>query len=417
MGQPTPLSEDLLEVGSYLVAAIVNWPEWCHRKVESFDLLEGRRGRRRISLDCSPRPLTWAEQGASFPSSLVPLTYMTKATLRDFDVRNEQGTPVPVLGTEANALLAASAIAFLISIEQGQAAARSHWDIICRVTSGSPDDAEAAAGELIMSVAPDYLTAALIRDLARNFLLIAVIPLDTRDKRQVLKYSYHWEAKALGASGWVGRLLAGLGFASFALELEMNALDSASSYHLECSAPRGLLCDQIQLPRDSSGIAPTDAQRTPVGHAHGRYGWDEAKDPADASVSFVIDPMGLPPRVAWSAAAVALIFAGLLLVPNAYTSLTDSVDAATALLLFVPALLIALGAKGTENDIASRLLRTLRTMAYTLSLLLYMAGVMLVFKAPEEVARAAWTASGVVSLLIYLAIVFGMARLKVSGKN
>lgn len=411
------LSPDLLEVGAHLVAAIVNWPDWCHRKVESFDLLQGRRGRRRVSIDCSPRSITWTEPGSSFPGALVPLTYMTKATLRDFDVRDDQGAPVPILGSEANGLLAASAIAFLLSIQHGEAEAAERWSDICRVTFGTGDEAEAAAGELIMAVNPDVVTAALIRDLARNFLLVAVIPPASGDKRQILKYSYHWETKDPGSSGWTDGLWAGLGFTSFAVELEMNALDSARSYHLECSAPSGLLCDRVELPLDSSGSRPIDAQRTPVGHAHGRYGWEEAKNPTDASVSFVIDPSGLPLRVIWSAVAVTLIFASLLLVPNAYSALTLSVDAATALLLFVPALLIALGAKGPENDIVSRLLRTLRSMAYALSLLLYVAGAVLVVKAPEALVKTVWIGSAGFGLLIFLTVVSGVARLNVSGKK
>jgi len=48
------LTEELLILGDYLCVAILQWQSWIHRKVESVELLPGSRGRRRISIDCTP---------------------------------------------------------------------------------------------------------------------------------------------------------------------------------------------------------------------------------------------------------------------------------------------------------------------------------------------------------------------------
>jgi hypothetical protein len=401
-----PLTLELLESGKSLSKAILERRLWCHRKVESFDLLPGRRGRRRVSLDCSPREILWIEEGSALKSSLIPLTYMSKGTLRDLDVRTDSGESLPVLGTIANGLIAAAAIAYLVSADKGFTFAQKHWILICRVTMGPKDEAERLGAELLGEVQPDVATAALIRDLARNFLLMAVVPPAVANRRQVIKYS-----------GLVKMVSAGLGFVSFDVTLEMNYLDSAHGYHLECKAPFGLLCDSVQLPPDSTKLHRTDEVRTSVGHAHGNYGWDAAKDPEDAVIRFVLDPTVLLPRVFWSAFGVTALFAALLVLPTAYSSLTSKTDAATALFLFIPALLIALGARGPENDVVARLLLTLRTMAYVLSILLFGVGVMLVLEMPEAVMEPSWWVSGIIGLVIAVLSLCGWARLKVTGRR
>lgn len=415
-----PLSPDLLEAGASLASAILDWQSWCHRKVESLDLLEGRRGRRRISLDCSPRTLQWVEPGSSAALSLVPLTYMAKDTLRDFDVHDDQGRSIPVLGTESNGLLAAAAIAYLIGLQSGRDTAAESWESICRVTFGAGDDAETCAGELIMTVSPNALTATLIRDLARNFILIAALAPEADPRRQVIKYSYHWESEDGIRGGIRSRInagRAGLGLRRFSLSMELNSLDSAQSYHLECSAPRGIVCTGVHLPPDRSGRAPRDTSRTPVGHAHGNYDFEAANNNNNATIQFTLDRTGLIPRVAWSALATTAIFAGLLFVPQSFEALAKSVDAATALLLFVPAILIALSTRGPENEIVAQLLLTLRILAYVNCLLLFVAGALLVLDLPEGPLRVTWVISGIVSGITFLLSVAGITALNVGRKG
>ncbi|MGD8166644.1 hypothetical protein ACEXOS_005435 [Herbiconiux sp. P16] len=342
---------------------------------------------------------------------------MAKAPLRDFDLRDDGGNPVPVLGTSSNGLVAAAAIAFLIELDKGPVSADEYWSRICAVTRGVGDQAEIEAGELLLAADPDEVTAAMIRDLARNFVLVAVIPAEKRERRQIFKYSYHWNAKPKASRRSGNRVWAGLGFTSFRLALELNSLDSARSYHLECSAPNGVLCDSVTLPKSIDGTDPKDAVRTPVGHAYGSYGWDEAKDPADAIVRLVVDPRGLPPKVALSALALCLIFGALLAWPHAYKSLSGTVDAATALLLFVPALLIALAVRTAANDIINRLLLLYRAMAYGLSILLFFLGCLLVLHMPEAVIVTYWWTSLALSAFVGLITLAGVIRLTVSGRN
>jgi hypothetical protein len=414
------LTDDLLEAGSYLAASLLDWPSWCHRKVETLDLLEGRRGRRRVSLDCSPRVLNWRVPGDTFDSALVPLAYLAKDTLRDFDVRDDQGRSVPILGASSNGALAAAAIAFLLGLEPSKIDVSAQWDHICDVVFQRGADAEMAAGELIQTfVVAEAATETLIRDLARSFLLIAVLEVESRDRRQILKFSYHWESgpSPLSAGQFFRRIGAGLGFNAFSLDVDLSHFDTPESFHFECSAPNGLTCIGVHLPNDERGNEVVDSTRTMVGHAHGTYDFEQARHDGTAIVRFELDRSGLLPRVALSALAVAVIFLTLLLVPGSYASLSDEVDAATALLLFAPAILIALGTRGSENDLVSGLLRTLRWASYLLCACILVSGALLVLGATGDTVRLAWITSFGTSLGILALTFSGIVRLNVRARD
>jgi hypothetical protein len=89
--------------------------EWVRRRVEHVEFLDDRTVRRRMSVDyVTPSP----GEAVSFRRGLetvrvIPLTMMRRKSLVKFDLRNEQGAPLPLLGLrEAQSLTLAVARAW-----------------------------------------------------------------------------------------------------------------------------------------------------------------------------------------------------------------------------------------------------------------------------------------------------------------
>ncbi|WP_370056419.1 hypothetical protein [Leifsonia sp. EB41] len=412
--------------GASLVLALINFPEWIHRKVESVSLFAGKRGRRRVSLDCTPPTLVWTKDLSGSASSIyVPLTLMSKRVLRDLDVCDDSGRALPVLSTSENADLAASALAFLVQFQHGEDAAAKYWHSIRLVVSGSEEEARKLARSLIEELELDVLAAGIFLDLASNFILAAVLPASASGIRTVLKYSSHWEAgiASLDTPWWRRwpvafwtRLRAGTGHKSIRLLVNLFAVEYVGSYHLEVNAPDGLLCSRIEMPPDKNGYYPLDTDRTPVGHVHAHY--DHVHRPAGpAIVRFALDEAGPLGRTALIAGAMCALFSIFLFWPSAQTDLRDGLDAATTLLLFVPALLIALNARGLESEFVRWFLLPLRVISGGLAILLVIAGGLLVMKAPDIFNTVFWWIALIASAGVFVLTFSGLVRLKVGAKG
>lgn len=520
MIEAPPLTEDLLTKGQYVAVSIDGWPQWAYRKVESLDLLDGQRGRRRVSVDCTPLdpadlgtapqpkpqeatgsgkdPLvrfTWKSWSISYNGRaagkqagpdgafadaaspgveeplLVPLTFMEKRTHKTFDLRDAEGRALSLLQSEDNAALAAAAVAYVLSVRLGMDAVHRNWSRIYQVAAEPPAAAKTRALALIRDLGLTPYPRALLMDIARGFILFAQLPPAAAGNRQILKFSYHWEAvparpsllerkRAVGdtwrnirkEAGAVAagtrcgiivldglarkarrlghHVRAGVGWGSFLVRVNINSLSSTRSYHLECPAPDGLLCARVELPPTASG---TNDERlvTPVGHAHGAFGSTSggmgSRETPTARVYFILDRTRLLPRVMWSAIAVAALFGLLLLIPGAITALTDQEDSATALFLFIPALLVALNARSQENFITAGILLTLRLIALGLSLLLVLAGALVVLTPQpaegqsttgfEPATMIYWWTGFILSTAVAIILLSGYLNLIVKGRE
>jgi len=514
-----PLTKDLLSKGQYVAISIDGWPEWAHRKVESLDLLDGQRGRRRVSIDCTPlnpsdlgipampKPkdsesnnepvttFTWKSFSISFPGRstkrreaaadaltdqksirseeplLVPLTFMEKRTHRSFDLRDAEGRALALLHSEDNAALAAAAVAYILSVRFDIKVVQKNWPRIYQVAAEHPAAAVTMAQDLIRDMGLTPYPRALLMDIARGFILFAQLPLAAAGNRQILKFSYHWEAiptrpsllariqtvrqtwgttlteaGPVRASRSCGKILldgftrkakrlihhvrAGVGWGSFLVRINIHSLSSTHSYHLECPAPDGLLCARVELPPTLWG-RNDDRLVTPVGHAHGSYGAQPRgkhhPDAPTARVYFILDKTKLLPRVMWSGIAVSALFGLLLLIPGAIPALTDQEDSATALFLFIPALLVALNARSQENFITAGVLLTLRLIAIALSLLLVLAGGLVVLSPQpvegqnatgfEPVITFYWWGAFILSAAMAIILLSGYLNLSVRGRD
>ena len=409
---PEESGEPLLDPG-LLAGALLDWPGWCHRKVESLQLLEGERARRRVSVDCTPpRQLIVGDR------ALVPLTWIAKGPMRSFDMIDGAGNAVPVLGAAENGELCRSLIALILNVYRGQEAPTTADADIDAIVFGQPEAAEAARARLFKDVELDSLAEYLVAAVCSNFLLIAVLDRSAAGTRQVLKYSYHWEMGPKPAHRlrkpvtWVKSVwasaLAGLGLTDAAVDVAIGSADSAASFHLEVPSPPGLLSTSLELVGGDGG-SPRDDRLTAVAHAHARF--DGSVEPS-ARVTFMLSPNGTHRTVTLAAWSTAALFWLALLLPGALEALRRAADGTSSLLLFGPALLVATLARTGENVITSRLYAPLRALALSLAGLLFVAGASLVGQLNDPWLVRLWSASAVLS--VAAAIVLSVARGRMS---
>ena len=347
--------------------------------------------------------------------------------MRSLDVVDAQGRSVPVLGRRDNGLLATAALEAAVAGDLGDRVTTEQWRQLLVIACGDPAGSLTAAEEFIAHHALSTVVAEFVRDTASNFLLCVVVPAESAGTRQVLKYSWHWDADLLlqppsGAAekrsrtsrffGAVGRLGPGLGLQDFAFDIALGSPSSAASYHLEVPAPVGLKCRSLDLPLGAGG-KPNDVSSSAFGHAYDTYDNDPDDD---ATVRMNISEHGLHPLVTGAAFGTSAIFILALTLSNALATLLANGPGANSLLLFGPATLLAVLVGRRENVVASFVLLPLRLVAVGLSLLLFVGGATLVGALRHPWITIYWTSAAVLSAASAIVLAIGTFRLRSASK-
>lgn len=216
----TPLSPGEVVLGAPLLSAIDGWGNWIYRRVEA-QVISGdlRRVRRHQSVDCDasraiPPPAEWSMAG----HGLLPLTWVTKWKMTDFDLRDEAGASLPLASRKQHGTMSAAMLMCLAtSVIEGQpptsdkrtrivpreieedirAIAREEADVAWHVWSGlgvtrSGSD-EARRWRRLLVESARFMDLAY--DLSQSFLLTVVLP-STAHHRRIVKFRY----AALGRS-------------------------------------------------------------------------------------------------------------------------------------------------------------------------------------------------------------------------
>jgi hypothetical protein len=348
---------------------------------------------------------------------LVPLALIGKDTLRDFDISLLDGRVLPVLGRAENG---SAALAALTSELVGPAGFQCHsiMSALAQIVFGNPADAIPLVEELLdfgtvsgVSISSpasiSQFGARLARDLAENFLLIALVPDSDLEARQVIKYSFHWQVRLKSSNETrLNRFLMLGGWSSVPLELELSGPDSAASYHLEVHAPPGLLTAGLSLPA-GSGSQPVGADETldVVAHAHAGY----VEPPAGPALLQLVVPItgirALTTLVLFYTAAVMGLALGL---PNAKNALLDASDGAAAILLAVPAVVVALLVRPGENAIAASVLLPFRMMVLACSTALVGVGASIVGVLHDPYLPTLWWSVGILAAVGFLYLAVGV---------
>ena len=383
-----------------LVSALVYWTTWVHRRVEAVELLEGERARRRVSVDLTVLPIA----APGLPEQVVvPLATAAKRTMRRLDVVDDTGRSLPILGAEDNGVLSAAFLADLIASETGEVDDQLREALQEVVQADAPVAARVAAGLVRRYGLAGTLSQEFLVRLAHEFVLFALLPAERAGSRLVVKYSYHWETNelAMRTSGWQ-RVAASLGLRPYPVALEISAVDTAASVHIEIPAPPGLRCvDMVVSDDDEGGVLVRDDGGGTVAHAHARFG--PMVRYVTATARFDPDRAGLHRMITWAAFGIAVLFVTTGLRLGAVASSPPGTP--VSLLLFAPALLLTWLVRPGESALVARVVGPLRVVAIALATLLFLAGVALATEAgsptsaPAGVVTVCWWVGATVSLV------------------
>lgn len=343
---------------------------------------------------------TLGEPGSPEQLRLLPLAFIGKGTLRHFDITAGDGRSLPVLGRRENADAATAALASeLIGIEQFENADK--LAALRRIVDGFPATSIPLGEELfdrgtvggVAITDPESISifgTTLVKRLAENFLLVTLLPEADAGARQVLKYSFHWLVQPGASQGALGRLLVFGGFSAAPLAVEVSGPEAAESYHLEVHAPPGLLTAGLTLPASETGLTSVAADDSVdvIAHAVGSY-TDRPGD-VEARVQLLVPGAGLRLLTALVLAYTSATMALMLFLPGAKGALLGASDGAAAVLLAVPAVVVALLTRQGENVIAARLLMPYRVAVTGCAIALVAVGASIVGVLHEPYMHALW---------------------------
>lgn len=405
--------------GAAFLELLLSGHDWRHRRVDSVHLEGGDRGRWRTSIDCTIPGDEALRYGTARDRVVVPLALIDKGPMRDLDVVDDEGRPLPVLGAAEDGALALAALEFAFSAD-GLAITPALHEVLKSIVHGGAEESLRKAEALLTAGTPRPITplsdsersritpasGALLRDLAASFVLIALVPVDRMRDRTLLKFSYYWRTDMLD-QGWARIVAGAFGLRPVAIDLPVRGAGDAASYHLEVHTPAGLVSEELQLPSAGRGAGGhRDLVLGPVAHAHGRYparpgeadDSDDARDQPAAWLTLGVARRG-PKTVAALISLFAFMFFGLgVTLPGAMAVLRGESDPSgvvdpSALLLTLPAVLVGLIGGAREHGVASVLLMPIRTAAIVCSILLVVAAASLTFELRDPWFMAVWNAS------------------------
>lgn len=200
-------ARELIAMGEVLLFLISDWSAWLERRVETVRFIDADTVARSVSVDfimpSVPTPLSRGDRRIT----LVPVGTLLKRELINFDLRDEDGRPLPLLSRRHNGRLAAAVLAAGVRMWVGDSANLAGGvpvgvlDDLWSIATSTPDDAMKCWSRLGISRTdlPDEKEwrkemlasgrfMALARDLARNFLVLTPIVVDGRSR--VIKFSY-----------------------------------------------------------------------------------------------------------------------------------------------------------------------------------------------------------------------------------
>lgn len=385
--ETVPDHEAALLVGAALVNHFVSWTEWCHRRVDSIQPLDGDRGRRKQSIDCTPPNdprllISPMHRGAStiqphHGQMVLPIALVKKASLRHFDARDSSGCPLPILNSDEIADFELNMLEFMLSVDN--VTLLPGWRPHLRDLLGSGEHSRSSKKMVKLlehgmwgrariwreGDTPGDFTKDMLRNFASHFLMLATVDSQRAGIRQVLKYSYHWDlGKPTGLERLQAPLLAVGALRRIPIPADQPA--AARSYHLEFHTQDEFECAALVLPAANGDPTVSDGNidvsNKPMAHAHATYADEPTEDP------YVM--VRLPARGLWLATTLAtvfttLIFGGIAYLPYAKHVWTNAPEAAAALLIAAPAVFFGLIATGREHRLARHALGFLRALLFT----------------------------------------------------
>lgn len=417
---------DLRDTSSSVAAGIAAAPliadpqAWINRRVETIELLSHEETRRKVSVDFTLSK----EQVADLRTPhgvVVPISVLTKEARRNFDLRDEGGRAVPVLGRWDNGSLAHTALlATAVDVlpdadDEALGAISRHLDELVHASAAAADEVReeiaARAGDdpLYAALWQDVTCRSLMETLSANYVLFAVLPEDGA-RRRVLKYSY---GEYFDATERVGRLPFSPGELADRFMypdrrpflIGCPAAGRARSFHVEVSIPEELrvrtafLVDQ-QAPELVSAV-DENVDRASL-YADVSVGDRDIH----AYVETVPERVGVTSR----AAGIAMVVSGLL-----WVGVLSGLDArnpapAVAILLAGAALYSGMYASAGEHRLVRSVYRTGRRWLNVVAVAALVGAVALALEVPDQDPVAVWAFAGLLSTAAALRLGWSAVR-------
>lgn len=384
---------------------------WVHRRVETIDILSTQFLRRTVSVDFTvPEPVREHLQNGDAAQWFVPLATLVKRPLRNFDLRDEAGKSLPVLGRDHNGPLAHAALAGVAARALHRAglpdvSERLQAEFATVATADSPLATEAVArivragedgDEECRVVLNDPATVFLMADLAANYVLLGVC--DDVSRRRVLKFSYE-ERLVVARPGVLERL----GWRALVIELDAPGISRTASYHAEIAVPEELRFEATLLyDADSREVYADDgeadraalhAAQIPLG-ARGRILFGLLAERTTFPV------VGF--AVAWTTA--------LLLAGGAFLAELERAEAGPPISVLLAASAVFAGAvaRAGEHRFVQALFAGPRLLLVASALSALAAAASLAYSADQDVLCAIWRSAAVVSVLVAITLTIGL---------
>jgi hypothetical protein len=192
--QPWPgevLDERSGEIAVGFAALLTRQAAWRHRRVETITVLSHERVRRHVSVDFTVPAAHRDELALSEGEWVVPLAYLAKRLLVNFDLFMEDEAAVPLLRSDEAQLISRELLYVMLDLDTEEAVEADVGPLIEWILAAGPGEEEAvdaAVGELEDTLGPLPGFVALAEQLTRGFLLCAVV--GDVSRRRVIKFAY-----------------------------------------------------------------------------------------------------------------------------------------------------------------------------------------------------------------------------------
>lgn len=403
-------SESQLDAGITCTELIADPASWINRRVETVELLSHEETRRRVSVDFT---LTdeHLEDLEIEDGIIAPISLLTKEPRRNFDLRDETNSAVPVLGKRNNGELAHIALLNAALDALGDDVNSEAFELLAgdlgRIVFGEPKDANdalaffigaAESGDPLRSaVWGDNTCRRLLGVLWKNYVLFAVLP-DDGQNRRVLKYSYGDDFTRPSKESFRDRF-----FSSFLADrlwrpdrsyflVECPGAAMAASFHAEIAIPEELRVESAVLYDLAEKEAVSDMEENM--NRVSLYANSALDQEADISALVEIAPERRGRRS--QAAGTAIAVAGLL-----WLGVASDLDAANpgpsvSLLLAGAALFSGFTVGRGEHILAKTLFAPLRRWLTIVAISALAASATLAMEVPSDRPVCVWVIAAIV---------------------
>ena len=418
------------EPGVRTLQLLTQFHKWVYRRVEAVEFRDDTTVVRKVSVDFQlPQSAPRRTLADGSTVRLVPLTWVKKRPLRNFDIRDENAAAMPLLRTsDRNGLITKGLVASAETL-----IGRPQLDIevendIRRMVEGSRNEAEqilqqwkngsGIKRELFNH--PEF--GMLLRRAAHNTVIIVPMREDSQPHR-IIKYCseerFHLDDGAMRSVARSElnvneRVASTLGTRSAGTRFSTPAVQDTQSYHFELASPPGVdIAGGVLVggrPFEQSDSA-LDAEPGGDPRLH-LYVSDVPLGSRGTALVWLRPSSHELRQVVLAASMIAVILllgavwvwtsfsretappweSGLQ--PSDVVSLAASHDsraaAAATLLILLPAVFATLLARPTEHAMASRLLHNLRLLVILSAGLAYIAAATLIAGFPPQILRVLW---------------------------